>query len=94
MSGGIQLSSDMISELREALVKHDPQAQDDMIFMQYMAAIAAFVLAHQTNPAINKQAVLGDISNFMEHVVKQVEADMRPPQPAEEAFGIWTPDQG
>ncbi len=94
MSGGIQLSSDMVNGIREVLVKHDPQAQDDMIFMQYMAAVAAFVLAHQTNPAINKQAILGDIGSFMEHVVKQVEADMQPPQPAEEAFGIWTPDQG
>ncbi len=94
MSGGIQLSSDMIGEIREALVKHDTQAQDDMIFMQYMAAIAAFVLAQQTNPAMDKQAVLNDIGQFMAHVVKQVEADMAPPQPAEEAFGIWTPDQG
>lgn len=93
MSGGIQLSSDMVNALRETLVKHDPQAQDDMIFMQYMSAIAAFVLAHQTNPAINKQAVLDDIGQFMAHVVKQVEADMQPRQPAEEAFGIWTPDQ-
>ena len=94
MSGGIQLSSDMVNGIREVLVKHDPQAQDDMIFMQYMAAIAAFVLAHQTNPALDKQAVLTDVGQFMNHVVRQIEADMQPPQPAEEAFGIWTPEQG
>lgn len=94
MSGGIQLSSEIINSLKDELVKHDPQANDDMIFMQYLSAVAAYVLAHQTNPGIDKAAVLADIGGFMEHVVKQVESDMRPPEPAADAFGIWTPDQG
>ncbi len=94
MSGGIQLSSEMINELRDVVVKHDASASDDMIFVQYMAAVSSFVLAHQSHPGMDKQEVLADLSNFMGHVLQQVESDMKPPAPAEDAFGIWTPDQG
>lgn len=91
MSGGIQLSSDMISDLKDAIVKYDPSANDDMIFMQYLSAVASFVLAHQNNPAMDKNQVLDDIGQFMGHVLRQVEADIAPQQPAEDAFGIWKP---
>ena len=94
MSGGIQLSSDMINDLREQVIKYDPTASDDIVFIQYMSAVAAFVLAHQTNPAMDKSSVLSEISDFMQHVLKQVEADMQPQQPAEDAFGVWKPGQG
>ena len=93
MSGGIQLSSDMIKDLREQVIKYDAAASDDMVFMQYMSAVSAFVLAHQNNPAMDKLAVLSDISTFMGQVLKQIETDMTPPEPAADAFGIWTPDQ-
>ena len=94
MSGGIQLSSDMINDLKETISRYDPACSDDMVLMQYMAAVTAFILAHQNNPAMDKSQVLTDIGQFMEHVLRQVEADMAPPQPAEDAFGIWTPEQG
>jgi hypothetical protein len=94
MSGGIQLSSDMVNDLKDVIIKHDNSANDDLVFMQYMAAVTAFVLAHQNDPAMDKTAVLDDIGQFMAHVLKQVEADSAPPKPAEDAFGIWTPDQG
>ena len=94
MSGGIQLSSEMINDLKDTIIKYDPSCSDDMVFMQYMAAITAYILAHQNNPAMNKQSVLEEIGGFMQHVLRQVEADMAPAQPAEDAFGIWKPGQG
>jgi hypothetical protein len=94
MSGGIQLSSEMVNDLREQIIKHDASASDDMIFMQYLSAVSAYVLAHQDDSTMDKPAVLNDISSFMGHVLKQVETDMKPPQPAADAFGIWTPEQG
>ena len=85
MSGGIQLSSDMVNDLKDTLIQHDASCQDDMIFLQYLAAISSYVLAHQKHPGMDKNAVLSDIGQFMAHVLQQVEADMAPQQPAEDA---------
>ncbi|MGB5395926.1 MAG: hypothetical protein WBN96_02150 [Gammaproteobacteria bacterium] len=91
---GIQLSADMVSELKAVLIKHDPAAADDIMYMQYLTAVTGFVLAHQQNPAADKQALLNDLCTFMGQVVQQVERDSAPQPPAADAFGIWKPGQG
>lgn len=88
MSDGIQLSSELISDIKSALTKHDPAAENELYFMQYLSAVTGYVLAQQDQPGIDKQALLGDLTHFMGQVVEQVERDMRPP---EDAFGIWKP---
>jgi hypothetical protein len=88
MSGGIQLSSEMISDLKDVVSKHDPAAGNDLFFMQYLTAITGYVLAHQDQPGIDKKGLLGDLTHFMGQVLDQVEQDMKP---AEDAFGIWKP---
>ncbi len=94
MSGGIQLSGELINAVKDALVEHDAAAKDDLMTMQYLSAIIGYVLAHQTNPALNKRGFLNDLSTFMGQVLDQVEADMNPQQPSQEAFGIWKPGEG
>ena len=94
MSGGIQLSGELISAVKEALVTHDAAADNDLMTMQYLAAIIGYVLAHQMNPGLDKRAFLNDLSTFMGQVLGQVESDMTPPQPEQEAFGIWKPGEG
>ena len=94
MSGGIQLSGELITGVKDMLVNHDASAENDLITMQYLAAICGYILAHQASPGLDKQALLSDISTFMGQVVDQVESDLNPPQPSQDAFGIWTPDQG
>ncbi len=91
MSGGIQLSSEMISDIKSAIVKHDASAQNDMFFMQYLTAVCGYVLAHQDQPGLDKRGLLNDLNHFMGQVLDQVESDLQPP---EEAFGIWKPGQG
>ena len=88
MSGGIQLSSEMITDIKEAITKHDQAADNDLYFMQYLSAITGYVLAHQDQPGVDKKALLGDLSTFMSQVLEQVEADMKP---AEDSFGVWKP---
>lgn len=88
MSGGIQLSSQMIDDLKNTITQHDPQAGNDMVFMQYLTAVTGYVLAHQDHPGMDKKALLADLSHFMGQVLDQVERDMAP---AEDAFGIWKP---
>jgi hypothetical protein len=94
MSGGIQLSGELISGVKEVLVKHDAAAENDLMTMQYLSAIIGYVLAHQTNPAIDKRGFLNDLGTFMGQVLDQVEADMQPQQPSQDAFGIWKPGEG
>jgi len=90
MSGGIQLSSEMISEIKAAIVKYDPAADNDLYFMQYLSAVTGYVLAHQDQPGMDRKGLLGDLTHFMGQVLDQVESDMKPP---EEAFGIWKPGE-
>lgn len=90
MSGGIQLSSEMIADIKSVVTKHDPQADNDLFFMQYLAAVTAYVLAQQDQPGMDKKALLGDLTHFMGQVHDQVEQDMKP---AEDAFGIWKPGE-
>ena len=81
MSGGIQLSGELISDVKDVLVKHDAAAENDLMTMQYLSAIIGYVLAHQTNPGIDKRGFLNDLGTFMGQVLDQVEADMKPQQP-------------
>jgi len=93
MSGGIQLSGELIADVKDFLVKHDAAAENDLMMMQYLSAIIGYVLAHQTNPGLNKRGLITDLSTFMTQVVDQVEADLKPQQPSQEAFGIWKPGE-
>lgn len=88
MSGGIQLSSEMISGIKSVITKHDPAADNDLYFMQYLSAVTGYVLAQQDQPGMDKKSLLADLSHFMGQVLEQVEQDMKPP---EDAFGIWKP---
>lgn len=88
MSGGIQLSSELIADIKGIMTKHDPAADNELYFMQYLTAVTGYVLAHQEQPGIDKKALLGDLTHFMGQVMAQVEQDMKPP---EDAFGIWKP---
>lgn len=88
MSGGIQLSSEMISDIKAVVMKNDPAADDDLYFMQYLSAVTGYVLAQQDQPDLDKKGLLGDLSHFMGQVLDQVEQDMKPP---EDAFGVWKP---
>ncbi len=88
MSGGIQLSSELIADIKSVVQKHDHQAENDLYFMQYLVAVTGFVLAQQDQPGMDKKALLADLNHFMGQVHDQVERDMKP---AEDAFGVWKP---
>lgn len=94
MSDGIQLSGELITGIKNLLVEHDATAENDLITMQYLCAISGYILAHQMSPGLDKKGLLNDLTAFMGQVVEQVEADLGPSQPAQEAFGIWKPGEG
>ena len=88
MSGGINLSSELIADIKAVVSKHDPQAENDLYFMQYLTAVTGYVLAGHDHPGMDKKALLADLTHFMGQVHDQVEKDRKP---AEDAFGIWKP---
>ena len=89
---GIQLSNELVSSLQSVLLEHDNQAENDLIFMQYLAAVNGYVLAHQSQPGMDKQEFLRDLNTFSAQVLDQVEADKKPQPPQESAFGVWKPE--
>ena len=89
---GIQLSSELVSQLKSIVVEHDAAADNDMLFMQYLSAVTGYVMAHQTQPGLDKQEFVGDLSEFIGQVMKQVESDSQQSAPQEDAFGIWKPE--
>ena len=90
---GIQLSPQLMSELRVALEKQDPRTSDDMLAIQYLVAAAGMMLSDYNNPQMNKQEALGEISGFMKHVFEYMEREKmtQAPPPAQDAFGVWKP---
>jgi len=94
---GIQLSSDLVSDIKTVIVQHDPQAENDMFFMQYLTAVTGYVLAHQANPGLDKRELLNDLHVFSGQVLDQMEMDIqqqdtRQQPQQEDAFGIWKPE--
>lgn len=89
---GIQLSPELMKDLRDALAKQDPRTSDDVMAMQYLVAAAGMTLSDINNPQMNKKDALEDLSGFMNHVFEYMEAQK--PQlapPAQDAFGVWKP---
>ena len=88
---GIQLSPELVDDLKAVLAKHDPETANDLLFMQYLSAVNGFVLAHQEQPDLDKKSFLDEVHAFTGQVLAQVEGDMQAP-PQEEAFGVWKPE--
>lgn len=89
---GIQLSPELMNDLRDALKKQDARTTDDVMAMQYMVAAAGMMLSSIDNAQMNKQDVLNELSGFMTHVFEYMESQK--PQftpPAQDAFGVWKP---
>ena len=91
---GIQLSPELMSDLRAAMAKQDPRTQDDVMAMQYLVAAAGMMLSDYSNPQVNKQEIIGELSGFLKHVFDFMEQNKPKAQPpAQEAFGVWKPGQ-
>lgn len=88
---GIQLSPQLMEELREAMARQDPRTKDDVLAMQYMVAAAGLMLSEYNNPQMNKQNALDDLAGFMKHVFDYMEQQKAQRPPPQEAFGVWKP---
>lgn len=89
---GIQLSDQLVTDLKSVMEKHDPSTDDDLMFLQYLSAVSGYVLAHQTQPDMDIQGLMSNLATFTAQVHDQVAQDMAPQPSHEEAFGIWKPE--
>ncbi len=88
---GIQLSPQLMDDLREALKKQDPRTSDETMAMQYLVASAGMMLSDMNNPQMNKKDALNDLAGFMTHVFEYMEAQKPQMPPQQDAFGVWKP---
>lgn len=91
----MQLSAQMAEDVKKAIAAHDPRANDELISVQYMAALTGLVVGELENmPMGQKQDVMGQLAQFAASVMEDVERSREErAQPQEEAFGIWKPGQ-
>lgn len=91
---GISLSPQLFQEIQQAIVKQEPDAaQDAGLVIQYLGAVAGYMLGSQNMPTAQKEEFLGELKGFIEHVMKdtdQKHQQQRQTQ-ASNAFGIWEP---
>ena len=85
---GIQLSDNLIDEVKQVLQKHDNTAADDMVAVQYMAASVGYFMSALPDGQFDKKEVLMQLADFSVQVFDQMEADKKP---KEDAFGVWKP---
>lgn len=88
---GIQLSPQLMEELRDALKKQDSRTTDDILAMQYLVAAAGMMLSELNDAGMDKQNALNDLSGFMKHVFDYMEAQKPQIPPPQDAFGVWKP---
>lgn len=89
----IQLSSQLFQDIQGAVERQHPGA-DAGTSMQYLVAVAAYMLANQSSMSSEQQdAYLDDLHAFAKHVVSDVRSRQQAttPPPSQEAFGIWEP---
>lgn len=87
----MQLSPKMLEDTQAAISAHDPSASDDLICIQYLAALQGMMLAQMSAPQDQREDIAGQLADFTRHVMEQMS---RPPvPPPQEAFGIWKPGQ-
>jgi len=88
---GIQLSPQLMEDLREAMQKQDSRTTDDVLAMQYLVAAAGMMLSELNNPQMDKNNALNDLAGFMKHVFDYMEAQKPQMPPQQDAMGVWKP---
>ena len=86
---GIQLSDELINDVKRTLQKYDASASDDMVAVQYMAASIGYFMSALPEGQFDKKQVMSQLADFTSQVFDQMESEK---QPKEEAFGVWKPN--
>ena len=86
---GVQLSDNLIEDIKKVLQQHDSTAADDLVAVQYMAASVGYFMSALPDGQFDKKEVLSQLADFTFQVFDQMESDKKP---KEEAYGVWKPE--
>jgi len=88
----IQLSEELLLDIQKTLVKHDEQAKDMGVAVQYLSAITGLLLSNfKSYDKAQKQQLLQQLFGFAEHVMNDNAEKQAAPPVNDDAFGIWKP---
>ena len=87
----MQLSPKMLEDVQAAIIAHDPRGNDDLIAIQYLAALQGMMLAQMSAPAEQREDIAGQLAEFTRHVMDEMSRPAAPPP--QEAYGVWKPGQ-
>ena len=88
----IQLSSQLFQDMQQAVERQQPGADPGTV-MQYLAAVAGYLLGSQQQMTEQQRGEYADeLCAFLRHVADDV-AGRSQPAPQQEAFGHWEPGQ-
>ncbi|AHE99181.1 hypothetical protein [Thioalkalivibrio paradoxus] len=87
----LQLSGELIQNLRNALTKADPRASETVVAVQYLAAVAGYLVAQMPEPVEQRKDYLSELGQFMHSVFLDVESRKGAAQPPQQASGVWRP---
>lgn len=95
MAEELQLSEQLLVDVKATLCQHDESCNDDVMAAQYLSALIGYILGSQQMPREQRRDLLGQLGGFAGQVMEQVEGDEPEPAPAAapDAFGVWKPDQ-
>jgi hypothetical protein len=96
MMSGIQLSPELIDNLRQAVSRQAPDAaEDDGVLMQYLVAVTGYMLGGQSIDSQQKRAFLDEMLAFLRHVFEDTDRRVQAQRQARsaDAFGYWTPGE-
>ena len=109
MADTINLTDELINDLLQSIARHEESAaQDMMVNIQYLVAVAGYLSADYPGPASERDELLEHLHTFMKHVCdnransaqQQAPAQANAPDvPAgrsvatdDPAVGIWKPE--
>ncbi|MCK4951860.1 MAG: hypothetical protein KAS48_08585 [Gammaproteobacteria bacterium] len=90
----IQLSNELLSDIKKVLTSHDEANADDGVCVQYLAALTGFLTSMLPVDINTKKGMMDDLCGFAHHVL---EDSLPTPAsaaaaPSGDAFGIWKPE--
>ncbi len=88
----MQLSPKMLEDAQAAIAAHDPSAGDDLICIQYLAALQGMMLAQMNAPQSQREDIASQLADFTVHVMQEMSRPATPPP--QDAFGVWKPGKG
>ena len=90
----IQLSPELFQTIQQAIIKQEPEAQQDpSLMMQYLAALMGYILGSQQMPTNTKESFIEELADFARHVMRDADAKVQQQRQAQaaNAFGYWNP---